>query len=71
MQFESFSDFLHMGGYAFYVWISFAVTLVVMLGIVIESKISHGKLIQQIIDEQDRKKRIKNAMEKQAGRSDT
>lgn len=71
MQFESFSDFLHMGGYAFYVWISFAVTLVVMLGIVIESKISHGKLIQQIIDEQDRKKRIKNAMEKQASRSDT
>jgi heme exporter protein D len=26
MQWNSVSDFLHMGGYAFYVWVSFAVT---------------------------------------------
>jgi heme exporter protein D len=26
MQWNSFDDFLHMGGYAFYVWVSFAVT---------------------------------------------
>lgn len=26
MYWESFSDFLHMGGYGLYVWVSFAVT---------------------------------------------
>ncbi|MDO6621156.1 MULTISPECIES: heme exporter protein CcmD [unclassified Shewanella] len=26
MQFESFSEFLNMGGYAFYVWLSYGVT---------------------------------------------
>jgi len=28
MHFASFSDFLAMGGYAFYVWLSFGLTLV-------------------------------------------
>ena len=27
---NSFSDFLHMGGYGFYVWGSFAVTVLIM-----------------------------------------
>ena len=27
---SSFSDFLHMGGYGFYVWGSFAVTVLIM-----------------------------------------
>ncbi len=26
IQFESFSEFLNMGGYAFYVWLSYGVT---------------------------------------------
>ncbi|WP_220755646.1 MULTISPECIES: heme exporter protein CcmD [Shewanella] len=26
MQFESFSEFFNMGGYAFYVWLSYGVT---------------------------------------------
>lgn len=32
MQWNSLSEFLDMGGYAFYVWGSFGLTLVVMLG---------------------------------------
>jgi heme exporter protein D len=31
MIWNSFNDFLHMGGYGLYVWGSYAVTLVVML----------------------------------------
>lgn len=31
-QWNSFGDFMHMGGYGLYVWGSYAVTLVVMLG---------------------------------------
>jgi len=32
MQWNSVSDFFHMGGYAFYVWGSFGVTAVALLG---------------------------------------
>ena len=31
MNWQSFNDFIHMGGYGLYVWGSYAVTLVVML----------------------------------------
>jgi heme exporter protein D len=31
-QWKSFEEFVHMGGYGLYVWGSYAVTLVVMLG---------------------------------------
>lgn len=30
IQFESFSDFLNMGGYAFYVWTAYFLALVVL-----------------------------------------
>ena len=29
------SDFLHMGGYAFYVWSAYGITLVVLVGYII------------------------------------
>ncbi len=31
------ADFFHMGGYAFYVWASYAVTALVMVGLVVAS----------------------------------
>ncbi len=34
---DSFMEFLAMGGYAFYVWSSFAITAVLLLGIVLWS----------------------------------
>ena len=30
MSFSSLSDFFHMGGYALYVWVSYALTLIVL-----------------------------------------
>ena len=30
MQFDSLSDFLHMGGYAFFVWWSYAIAVVLL-----------------------------------------
>jgi heme exporter protein D len=35
MQFESFSDFINMGGYAPYVWISYALAFVVLVANII------------------------------------
>ena len=41
MQFDSFADFLNMGGYAFYVWLSFGVTFLAMGIIAIPVSYTH------------------------------
>ncbi|GFD95931.1 heme exporter protein D [Alteromonas sp. KUL156] len=61
MQFESFTEFLNMGGYAFYVWLSFGVTFVAMALIAIQSFIKHRNLMKRVVVEQERKARIKKA----------
>ncbi|GFD67256.1 heme exporter protein CcmD [Alteromonas sp. KUL106] len=67
MQFESFTEFLNMGGYAFYVWLSFGVTFVAMAMIAIQSFIKHRNLMKQVVVEQERKARIKKARLQQQG----
>jgi len=61
MQFESLADFINMGGYAFYVWLSFGVTFAAMAIIAIQSFIKHRNLLRQVVVEQERKARIKQA----------
>ena len=48
MQFESFTEFLHMGGYAFYVWLSFGAGLVCLLGCWGQARLSRRKIIEGI-----------------------
>ena len=61
MQFESFSDFINMGGYAFYVWLSFGVTFLSMGIIAVQSYFKQSSLLKTVIVEQERKARIKKA----------
>ena len=65
MQFESFAAFINMGGYGFYVWLSFGVTFVAMGIIAIQSFIKHQNLLKQVVVEQERKARIKRARKQQ------
>ena len=65
MQFESFADFLNMGGYAFYVWLSFGVTFLGMGIIAIQSFSKHRDLLKQVVVEKERKARIKKARQHQ------
>jgi len=65
MQFESLADFINMGGYAFYVWLSFGVTFAAMAIIAIQSFIKHRNLLRQVVVEQERKARIKQARQQQ------
>lgn len=58
MQFDSWSDFWQMGGYALYVWLSFGITFIVMLGVVLESITTHRKLLKAVKIEQARQSRI-------------
>jgi len=64
MQFDSFSSFVSMGGYAFYVWLSFGVTFGAMLLLVVESFSQHKRLLKVVLKEQQRQLRIKEARQK-------
>ena len=48
MQFNSFSDFINMGGYGFYVWLSFGAATFLLTLLIISSKAGHQKIIKQI-----------------------
>lgn len=54
MFFESVSDFLNMGGYGFYVWLSYGLSFLSIIGLVIQSIISKKNLIKEIKREQQR-----------------
>ena len=44
MSFSSWSDFFHMGGYAFYVWVSYSLTVLVLGSVVIAPWLRHRRL---------------------------
>lgn len=48
MQFDSISAFLDMGGYGFYVWLSYGVSIVALALLIFASINSHKKIKQQI-----------------------
>lgn len=66
MYFESIGDFWAMGGYGFYVWLSFGLGFLSLTLIWLESVLTKRKLIAQVLVEQQRQARIKAAAEKQA-----
>jgi heme exporter protein D len=68
VHFESLQEFLAMGGYAFYVWISFAVTFISMLILALHSKWDSRKLMQDVLTEQKRIQRMKVARQKHSSR---
>ena len=52
MQWNSISEFFAMGGYAFYVWGSFGVTALVMLGESLLIRHQRRELLKQLRNEQ-------------------
>ncbi|MBL0665388.1 heme exporter protein CcmD [Aeromonas jandaei] len=63
MHFASFSDFLAMGGYAFYVWLSFGLTLICLIGIVISTRMKTRSLMGELRSKQAREARRKAAQQ--------
>jgi len=66
MQFESFSDFIAMGGYGFYVWLSFGSCLAIILGLLFVSLHEGKRLKQEVKMQMSREERIKKAKEAEA-----
>ncbi|WP_299003417.1 heme exporter protein CcmD [uncultured Shewanella sp.] len=59
MQFDSISDFFNMGGYAFYVWLSYGVTLVCFGLLIIFSKVKKKQLFKHINQKIQREQLLK------------
>ncbi|WP_279496676.1 heme exporter protein CcmD [Aeromonas veronii] len=63
MHFASFNDFMAMGGYAFYVWLSFGLTLVCLVGIIISTRMKTRSLLAELRSKQAREARRKAAQQ--------
>ena len=59
MFFQSWSDFLNMGGYGFYVWLSYGISLVAMLLLAINSYQGKNAILRDVKREQAREERLK------------
>ncbi|MCE9688169.1 MULTISPECIES: heme exporter protein CcmD [Shewanella] len=59
MQFDSMSDFFHMGGYAFYVWLSYGVTLACVATLIVGSARQKGRVLREIAQKMQREQRLK------------
>ncbi|WP_338576770.1 heme exporter protein CcmD [Erwinia sp. E_sp_B01_1] len=64
--FSSWPDFFAMGGYAFYVWLAVACTLIPLAGLVLHTLIQRHRLLNDIRQRQSRERRILTAKQKKA-----
>jgi len=65
MQFDSFSDLIAMGGYGFYVWLSFGTCALILLGILLNSLRDTKRIMASVEQQIIREERIKKAKQEQ------
>ncbi|NRA54739.1 MAG: heme exporter protein CcmD [Gammaproteobacteria bacterium] len=63
MHFESLNDFFAMGGYAFYVWLSYGTAFILLLSLVVISVRKRKSLINDIRSKQVRDQKLKKYRE--------
>lgn len=61
MKFDSFQAFIEMGGYGFYVWLSYGLTFLLLGTLVITSIKSHKNIQKQIKQKLKRKMKLREA----------
>jgi heme exporter protein D len=61
MQFASFSDFISMGGYGFFVWLSFGAAALLLTLLVIDSKAGHKRIIKHIAQQKRREDKLRQS----------
>ncbi|TEW56721.1 heme exporter protein CcmD [Psychromonas sp. RZ22] len=64
MAFSSFSEFLAMGGYGFYVWLAYGVSLLSVIFLIIDTVYRRKKIFNQVEQRLQREQRIKAAENK-------
>lgn len=61
MAFTSLSDFIAMGGYSFYVWLAYGVSLLSVILLITNSLMKRKKIFHQVEQRIKREQRIKAA----------
>ena len=61
MAFTSLSDFIAMGGYSFYVWLAYGVSLLSVTLLITNSLMKRKKIFHQVEQRIQREQRIKAA----------
>ena len=54
----NWNEFFHMGGYAFHVWTSWGLTLLVIIWILMSSKINNARIRREIKRQIERDKKL-------------
>ena len=63
MQFSSVSEFFAMGGYGFYVWLSYGACFAIMVSVLISSVRAHKSTLTEVKSQISRENPIKKAQE--------
>lgn len=59
MHFDTLSDFFAMGGYAFYVWLSYGTAFTLLVGLTVVSVRKRRNLLGEIRSKQAREQKLK------------
>jgi heme exporter protein D len=63
MHFQSWAEFWAMGGYGLFVWLSFGITYLLLIGLVAYSHYQHKQFKQQLAARLAREQRVKQYQE--------
>lgn len=62
MFFESWSDFIQMGGYGFYVWLAYGISLLSILVLALQSLWGRNSVLTEVRRDEQRAARLKQSM---------
>jgi len=65
MQFDNINAFFNMGGYGFYVWLSYGSSALFLVGLILLSKANNQNVIKKIVQRQKREKKLRQAAKHQ------
>lgn len=63
--FSSWSEFFAMGGYAFYVWLAVAMSIIPLVVLVIHTVTQHGAILRDVSRQRAREARLQAAQNQQ------
>ncbi|AFI87659.2 heme exporter protein CcmD [Aggregatibacter actinomycetemcomitans] len=64
MFFQSWNEFINMGGYGFYVWLSYGLSLLVIGVLIVQSLAGKSAVLKSIKREQQRETRLQQLKQK-------
>ncbi|AKD40029.1 heme exporter protein CcmD [Pasteurella multocida] len=60
MFFATWQDFFNMGGYGFYVWLAYGISLLAIVVLIVQSVKERKAILRDVLREQQRQARLQN-----------